>query len=54
MHTRVLAWVPGLFMGAVVLVWDGYTWADPIGWRTLKSPPSHWRPLPAPPVEPGT
>jgi len=47
---EVLAFVPGLGMGLMVLFWmDGY-WREKANMMGLKIAPTHYMPLPAPPV----
>ena len=46
----ILAYVPGLGMGQMVLFWmDGY-WREKANMLGLKTPPTHWMPLPSTPV----
>jgi hypothetical protein len=48
----LLCFVDGLFMGHMVLYWsDGY-WREKANGMGLKSEPTHYMPLPAPPKEP--
>jgi len=47
--TEILAYMPGLALGQIVLYWqDGY-WRKKANSMGLKYPPTHWMPLPSPP-----
>lgn len=48
---KLLMWHPGFGLDALVLYWmDGY-WREPANGLGLKSDPSHWMALPAPPEQ---
>jgi hypothetical protein len=50
--TGILAYVDGFGMGQFVLFWlDGY-WREGASLMGLKTQPTHWQPLPAPPALP--
>lgn len=51
--SEILAFVPGLFLGQMVLFWSRDYWREKANCMGLKQPPSHWMPLPSPPKEEG-